>query len=368
MRSMAIDRRGAMGLLGGLLAFLGGGREARAGTQPAGFLACARMPDGSHALARMDRSGAVTASWALPERGHAMAVSPDHARVVVIARRPGTYGLAIDLTGGGNPVPFEAPEGRHYEGHGAFSPDGRLLYIAENAYEEDGRSAVGLYDTTAGFARVGEFSGGGTGVHELILSADGRSLLIANGGVRTHPDFPRLELEPDAMAPSVVILDAATGVETARFDAPEDLRRLSLRHMALSADGAIWVGAQWRGNVADDVPMIARISREEGLSYVPLDPATRRGFRGYIGSAAADPTGRYIAFSSPVGGQVTLVDSVTRTAVGRADVPDGCGVAPFAEGTILVTSGLGSVETLAPGRVRPLARSGLAWDNHMRAV
>ncbi len=357
-----------MGIFGGLLAGLGFSGPGRASAGPAGFLACARLPDGRHVLARMDRSGATRRSWDLPDRGHAMAVAPDRARVVVIARRPGTYGLAIDLSGATDPVAFEAPEGRHFEGHGAFSPDGRRVYIAENAYEEDGRSAVGIYDATAGFARVGEFSGGGIGVHELILSADGRSILVANGGVRTHPDFPRLELEPDAMEPSIVFLDAGTGDETARFDAPPSLRRLSLRHLALDATGAIWIGAQWRGSVADDVPMIARVSRDRGLTYVPLDGDSRRGFKGYIGSAAADPTGRYIAFSSPVGGQVTLVDTVTETAVGEARLPDGCGVAPFADRTILVTSGLGAVETLAPGVARPLATSRIAWDNHMRAV
>ena len=356
-----------MGLFGGLLASLGLGRPARA-AGPEGFLACARMPDGAHVLARLDRAGATVRSWALPERGHAMAVAPDHSRVVVIARRPGTYGLAIDLAGTRDPVAFEAPDGRHFEGHGAFSPDGRRVFIAENAYEEDGRSAVGIYDATAGFARVGEYSGGGIGVHELILSADGRSILIANGGVRTHPDFPRLELEPDAMEPSLVILDAATGTETARFDAPAELRRLSLRHMALDARGTIWIGAQWRGNVADDVPMIARVSPADGLRYVSLDAASRRGFKGYIGSAAADPGGRYIAFSSPVGGQITLVDSETETTVGEARLPDGCGVAPFADRTILVTSGLGAVETLAPGSTRLLATSAIAWDNHMRAI
>lgn len=367
MRSMAIDRRSAMGLVGGLLAAVGLRRPAQAADLPGGFLACARMPDGSHALARMDRSGAVTASWPLPDRGHAMAVSPDRRTVVVIARRPGIYGVAIDLASG-TEVNFEAPEGRHFEGHGAFSPDGHRLYIAENAYEEDGRSAVGIYDATNGFARVGDWSGGGVGVHELILSADGRTIIIANGGVRTHPDFPRLELEPDAMEPSLVLLDAASGAEVARFDAPADLKRLSLRHVALSADGAIWIGAQWRGNVADDVPMIAKVTRADGLVYVPLDAATRRGFKGYIGSVAADLSGRHIAFSSPVGAQITLVDTVTEQAVGQVELPDGCGVAPFDARSILVTSGLGAVATLGPGRARTLATSPLAWDNHMRAV
>ena len=36
-------------------------------------------------------------------------------------------------------------EGRHFFGHGVFSPDGKLLYATENDFEA-ARGVIGVYD------------------------------------------------------------------------------------------------------------------------------------------------------------------------------------------------------------------------------
>ena len=88
--------------------------------------------------------------------------------------------------------------GRHFFGHGAFSPDGRLLYATENDFD-NARAVVGVYDVGSGFARIGEFGTQGVGAHELLLSPDGELLVVANGGIETHPDYGRAELNLDTM-------------------------------------------------------------------------------------------------------------------------------------------------------------------------
>ncbi len=39
----------------------------------------------------------------------------------------------------------------------------------------------------------------------------GRRLVVANGGLRTHPDTGRETLNPDDMSPNLALIDLATG-------------------------------------------------------------------------------------------------------------------------------------------------------------
>src|SRR3546814_20493551 len=80
-----------------------------------------------------------------------------------------------------------APDGRHFYGHAVFDRAERLLYTTENDYEA-GRGVIGVWDADAGYARAGELDAHGIGPHDLALGPDGRSLVIANGGLLTHPD------------------------------------------------------------------------------------------------------------------------------------------------------------------------------------
>ena len=51
-----------------------------------------------------------------------------------------------------------------------------------------------------GFRRIGEFDNHGIGTHDISVSDDGRMLVIANGGIETHPDFGRTKLNLDPYA------------------------------------------------------------------------------------------------------------------------------------------------------------------------
>ena len=62
-----------------------------------------------------------------------------------------------------------------------------------------------------GYRRIGEFASGGIGPHDLTLLADGRHLVIANGGLKTLPESGREILNSDDIAPNLAVLDLATG-------------------------------------------------------------------------------------------------------------------------------------------------------------
>lgn len=146
----------------------------------------------------------------LPERGHAAATHPSRPEAIAFARRPGTFALVIDCASGVLHTRLDAPEGRHFYGHGTFSADGALLYTTENAFET-GLGWIGVWDASTGYRRLGDFSSGGIGPHDVALMPDGETLVVANGGIRTHPATGRQKLNLSTMAPALTYLRASDG-------------------------------------------------------------------------------------------------------------------------------------------------------------
>ncbi|VFR51308.1 putative exported protein [plant metagenome] len=366
---MAIDRRRFLKAGGALL-----GLPGVAWARPAGAVAhhyvTSRRRDGQYEAVLLDAMGRDTHAVALPERGHSFAIDAARGRAVIFGRQPGFYALAFDLRGRQAPRSLPLPEGRHFFGHGVFSPDGSRLFSTENDYE-GGRSVVGVYDASPGgqWRRLGEFDGGGIGAHEVILMPDGRTLCLANGGILTHPDYGKLELNLADMRPSLAYLDTAHGEIVEQVELEPALHQLSLRHLALAGDGAAWFGCQYVGPAAERPALVGRHRRGRAPELFEGDPQGLRGMQNYVGTVAADASGTIMATSSPVGGRVLYWDAATGRQLGETLLPDGCGAAQDGIGGFLLSSGHGDLLRTGPGRERKpvLAPSrNLAWDNHLR--
>ena len=214
-----VNRRALLGgAAGGLLGFLGlqaAGIRGHAGPL---FVGCRADATGKHYVSGFEQRGDTRFSLPLPDRGHAMAFHPTRPEMVVFARRPGRFAVIVNDEEGIALRRVDAADGRHFYGHGTFSPDGRILFATENDYES-GKGVVGLYDASDGYHRIGEYPSHGIGPHELILMPDGKTLAIANGGIRTHPDHGRAKLNLDTMAPSLVFTDIAQW-QTSRSSRP----------------------------------------------------------------------------------------------------------------------------------------------------
>lgn len=371
---MATDRRsfligiGAAALAGAVHAVPG---RARAAGAPAWIAARADVEGRFHATV-LDRAGSLLLDAPLTARGHGAAVDPHRRHAVLFARRPGEFAVVLDLVRMVVARTIAPQAGRRFQGHGVFAPDGRLLYATENAYDEE-RGVIGVYDAVRGFARVGEFDSGGIGPHELILLPDGATLAVANGGILTHPDLPRAKLNVPSMDPSLTLVDRRDGTLTARYRLPADLHRLSIRHLAATADGTIGIALQYEGPPPDLVPLVALYRPNEGLRPLDAAPATLQRMRQYCGSAAVEPAGRWLAVSAPRGNLVTFWDLAGDRLAGTVTIGDGCGVAAAGAGRFLLTSGTGGagLYDMATATLIPLAGPIIEksrWDNHATAI
>jgi len=330
MRGAQIDRRDFLKAAGAI--YLASLTPAAAETlvrADAVYASGFRAPDGSFGAALLAEDGRIVSRVALPGRAHGLASSAK--KVAAFARRPGKFIFIFDRQNLIAPVVVNAPAGRHFYGHGHFSPDGRLLYASENDFDNN-RGMIGLYDATDGFRRIGEFPAHGIGTHDMSVSDDGKLLIIANGGIETNPDFGRTKLNLDHMEPSLVLADAATGDLVEKHELPEALRQVSTRHIDLDADGRIWFACQYEGPRRDLPPLIGHFGKGEALTWIDLPPEVTRSLGNYVGAIAVNRRDGLVGVTSPAGGVSVVLDAASGKVKATGILNEAAGIASARHG------------------------------------
>lgn len=353
VRSVLIDRRAFIGAAGAAFVSALAPRGALALQRAdAVYAAAFKAPDGRYGLALVAEDGTIIARIDLPDRAHGLCHSTATGRTVAFARRPGTFAAILDPVTGLTVI--AAPEGRHFFGHGQFSPDGRILYASENDFDNN-RGVIGLYDAGDHFRRIGEYSAFGIGTHDMTVSDDGRLLVIANGGIATHPDFGRTKLNLGQMDPSLVLVDAGTGDLVEKHAMPAGLEKLSTRHVDLGADGRIWFAGQYEGARNDLPPLIGSFRRGEPVKFLDLPETVTTGLANYVGAIAVNRRENLVGVTSPRGGYEAVVDAVSGQVVSTRRIADAAGIAAAATGFAVSSYRGGFAGTSSP----------VAWDQHI---
>jgi hypothetical protein len=318
------------------------------------FLSAARTPDGHYVLVGLDEMGAERFRIALPARGHAAAAHPTRPEAVAFARRPGTFAVVLDCQSGNVLSSLECPQGRHFYGHGTFDAAGDLLFTMENDYDA-GRGCIGIWDARRGYARLGEIASHGVGPHDLHLMPDG-ALVVANGGIDTHPASGREKLNIPTMRPNLSYLDVSgqliDQIEPSHHQA-------SIRHLSVRSDGLVGVAMQWQGEVTEAPALAATHLRGENLRAM----GDSSGLNGYVGSIAFSGDGTRLAITSPRAGVAQIFGTATGIRILHIDTVDICGAAALRSG-LMFTNGRGGVFELREEQAT-LAYHDLAWDNHL---
>ncbi len=367
MLSMAIDRRSF--LIGGGLVALGPKLGlARTDCPQDLFLAACREPSGAYAAVAYSEGCGLGHRVALPGRGHDLVQRPGSRECVVFARRPGTFAAAFRIDGSAPPVEFQTRPDRHFHGPGAFSPDGHLLYTSENDFDA-ARGVIGVRDATAGYRQIGEFASGGLEPHDICLLSDGRTLVVANGGIETHPSSDRENLNIADMDPSLAYIDIETGDVLEVHRLAKALHKLSIRHLALAHDDTVFLGCQYEGPAAEHPALVGFHRRGEPLHLIEAADQAYRPMQNYVGSVSADAAGEFVAATSPRGGLALIIDAASRRIISQTRLADVCGVAPrHAGASFLLASGsgdIGSWSRTASPAPPVTAHENVAWDNHM---
>jgi hypothetical protein len=258
-----------------------------------------------------------------------------------------------------------------------YSANGRLLYATEND-TSSGQGVIGVYDATDDYRRTGEFPSFGIGPHDIALLGDGRTLVIANGGLMTLPDSGREALNPSTMRSTIDLIDREHGDLKATFELGRSFCDLSLRHLALTPRGEILFGGQYQSD-ADDLPLLAGMISVDGrIAMLPAPEEELAALQNYIGSVAVDCNGEILAATSPHGNRIAFWNVRSGAFIGSQRMGDVCGIAPAPEpeGFVASSGNEGcAVLNLQPADasrsidsvpLTPLALQ--VWDNHLIAL
>ena len=309
--------------------------------------------------------------FAIPFRAHDVLPMPDHQRVIAFGRRPEMQCVVVDIQSEKN-TPVLATEGRHFYGHGCLSADNSTLFTTENEYDE-ARGVIGIRDAKT-LQVIGEYDTYGIGPHDIHLMPDGKTLVVANGGIETHPDYGRRKLNIDTMQPSLVYIDIESGQKLAEYRL--DDHQLSIRHLSVSDNGDVGVATQFQGDLYRRRPTVLAACQPYGgeLEALPIPEQTTKAIRGYMADLAFDPKQNLLAVTAPQGNQLTLWDLKSKQLLNTLAIPEPSGISYLAESEcFLVSSAKGGVYEVHASRQRNevsqrLMLSGIAWDNHLLVV
>lgn len=395
--------------------------EALRSSQGQLFISGARRGGQEHLAVILDEQASIIASFPLSERAHGAASHPESRRACLFARRPGLYLHAFDRLSPQDAIRIQPVTGRNFQGHGCYSESGGLLFATENDYEGR-RGVLGVYDASTAYRRVGEIDTAGVGPHEVIRIPGTSLLVVANGGILTHPDSGRDKLDIDSMEPLISVLDARNGRLLARQALPAEWHQVSIRHLAVDSSGDVWFAGQYEGERDEVRGLAGRLSlstllatggRQPCVTLVELPGSLQRRMSHYISSVAV--CGERVLFTSSRGGLVFAVDRFNATVLETLSVRDCSGICAVsnrfrdqvqdqvqgraqdevqdgvqiqdqdqdqrrdrdiarydspadASVSALLSSGTGEILSLRPDELSSLALHPMQWDNHVYAI
>ena len=356
----------AAAVVGGSMAL--NGRTVRASNETgASLISAARIGD-------VDGGALIGAGqvegFSLPGRAHALTKLPS-GEVLIVARRPGDYAAFVQPHSPDEKARIFSPvAGHRFAGHAAVSPDASMLATSE-IDAETGDGIVVIRDARTGAAR--SVHPVGIEPHDLLYARGGARLIVAVGGIARAAEVKGPAINIGNIESAILELDAASGAVLKRHHLTADLRTLSLRHMALAADGETVLFGMQDQDRSQLRPLMGRLRVGGELDLLPLPQADPGALRSYIGSVSIDASGRYVAATSPKGGVIGIWSAVNGEWLGGFALADVCGLAASGEaGGFWATSGLGDVVKLRAHETGFEAEAHwhapAAFDNHLLRI
>ena len=307
-------------------------------------------------------------------RGHGVIQHPlaPH-KLLMLARRPGRFGIEVDLISARINKRFICEPQRFLQGHGCFSQDGSVLYTSESDLCS-GKGLIVLRDSLS-YEVLDEFESFGMGPHELKLMPEGKTLVVANGGLHTHPDSGRRILNLATMHSTLVYLDAKTGALLEQQQVAEP--KASIRHLDVADDGTVLIAMQLQRAAMSHSNIVALSGmhrRGSAIKMFDKPDAVVSRLNDYTGSTAINNRYRVAGFASPKGNLVAFWHIDTANFLAYHAFHDVCGLAVSADAQYFVLSNSrGEIRRLRAGNLqedRQLRQqsSGVSWDNHMIAM
>lgn len=304
-------------------------------------------------------------------RGHGLCQNPARTEhIVMFSRRPGTHGIRLNTSSGDIDGRFDSIDDRYMQGHGCYSADGQWLYCTESSIST-GEGKITVRDANT-LEQVNEFSSYGIGPHEVKLMPDGKTLVIANGGLLTHPDSGRKVLNLDTMRSTLTYINSRTGELISEHTVPE--AKASIRHLDVAKDGTVAMGLQVQRKAmkSDALTPLAAIHKPaQEIQILSAPENLTHKLHDYMGSVAINNDARIAAFTSPKGDLALFWHLDDLTLQGYHAFHDVCGLAVSQNNKYFVLSNSAgkirqiNAQSLQENVDKRMYFPNVSWDNHM---
>lgn len=176
-------------------------------------------------LARLDldQVGSQPDTIALTFLAHGITPSPHQPNLYLLFEKHGPGCCAVDLERGEvtKSIPASAPS-REFYGHGTFTADGSAMLCTETDVQDRRKGYIAIRDPHT-FEYLGDMPSFGLAPHDCMWTADGSTLVVANGGGAVG----------DGDGPCITYLDVKAQRLLERVDVPDP--NLNAGHLAMSS-------------------------------------------------------------------------------------------------------------------------------------
>lgn len=239
--------------------------------------------------------------------GHGLSRNPIKPNTGIVFEKHGPGCAQIDMKTGKTLKVIKTTSNREFYGHGAFSPDGKILFAAETDIEDDYKGVVGVRDGES-FEYLGDFPTFGTAPHDCHLIDDGATLVFTNGGGDFGSD--------DFGSVTYVDVKSEQLKETVKISDPE----INAGHMTILSNGDFVVVSAPRNNLKrkNATGNISFYDRATEKLRIADDPICKQMISETLSVAVHEESG-VVAATNPAGHIVTFWDFKTGKLVHSID-------------------------------------------------
>lgn len=322
-------------------------------------------------LSWIDQRKKETSSVLSSFRGHGISRHPLHeSSVIMYGRRPNTSAIEVNLKSGTIDHVFHCKKERHLFGHGCFSANGQWLFTSETDLKT-GKGKIAIRDALS-YRQFAEYESYGIGPHEIKLMPDGKTLVIANGGILTHPTTGRKKLNLHSMDSSLTYINLDSGEKVDEVRVSES--KASIRHLDVMANGTVVFAMQMQRAASGHHKTVALAGahrRGEAVRLLQKPEALIYQMKDYAGSVIVSNQTRIGGWTSPKGNLAAFWRIDSGQFIGYHSLNDVCGISLTADQKFFVlSSSIGQLRfldalTLKENRAMRIVSNNTHWDNHL---
>lgn len=257
--------------------------------------------------------------------GHGIAPDPVNPERISVFEKRGKGACEIDLKQGAVTRSIQTADNREFYGHGAYSPDGSLLYCTETIVEDDYPGVIAVRDA-ATHEYLGEFPSFGASPHDCRLIEGGKTMVVTNGG------GPK-----KGIAPSVTYIDIPSQKLLDKLEFERD--DINAGHLDITRTGGLAVVSAQRQGLPDKAPGGITLKLGNGEFRTLMKPwnIVKRLLGETLSVRIHEPTG-VVGATTPAGNLLTFWDLETGELLRHYELQNPRGIELTQDGEHFVVS------------------------------